>query len=286
MPHVLLATFNLMPDGEPGGELLVAALAELGVEARWVCWDDAAVEWAAADLVVVRATWDYQRRAAEFLDWAVQVERTTPLLNGAEVFAWNADKAYLLELAGRVPTVPTALVDDRSLVSGLRAALERHGPVVIKPRTGASGIGVVVVESLAEPRLQGLTRGPWVVQPLVESVRTWGERSVYVMDGRAISQLDKLPGGGEIRVHECYGGQTRAVAVDDAAATAAVAAMAAAAELLGRPLDYGRVDLMEYDGRLVVGELELIEPGLYLDVSPANAAPFAQLVVARLDGSS
>jgi hypothetical protein len=32
----------------------------------------------------------------------------------------------------------------------------------------------------------------------------------------------------------------------------------------------------------VVSELELIEPGLYLDVSPANAAPFADLLEARL----
>ena len=29
---------------------------------------------------------------------------------------------------------------------------------------------------------------------------------------------------------------------------------------------------MRYDGRLVVSELELIEPGLYLDVLPGNAA--------------
>ena len=32
------------------------------------------------------------------------------------------------------------------------------------------------------------------------------------------------------------------------------------------------------DGTLAVGELELIEPGLYLDVLPANAEPFADLV--------
>ena len=35
------------------------------------------------------------------------------------------------------------------------------------------------------------------------------------------------------------------------------------------------------DGTLAVSELELIEPGLYLDVLPANAEPFADLVAAR-----
>lgn len=282
MSLVLLATFNLLPDGEPGGELLVAALAERDIDARWVCWDDPAVDWAAADLVVVRATWDYQRRYAEFAAWTRAVERTTPFLNSADVFAWNADKRYLLDLADRVPVVPTALVDDRSLVPALQAAVDRHGTVVIKPRTGASGIGVVVVESVADPGLQALTSGPWVVQPLVESVRTLGETSVYVLDGRAVAQLHKRPAGTEIRVHELYGGETRAVDLDGPAAEVALAAMAAAADLLGVSLDYGRVDLMEYDGQLVVGEVELIEPGLYLDVSPVNAAPFAELVASRL----
>ena len=36
------------------------------------------------------------------------------------------------------------------------------------------------------------------------------------------------------------------------------------------------------DGTLAVSELELIEPGLYLDVVPDNADAFADLVVGLL----
>ena len=282
MTTVLLATLALLPDGEYGGDGLVAALEERGVDARWVCWDDPAVDWAAADLVAVRSTWDYHRRCAEFLDWARTVEKETPFLNGAEVFAWNADKAYLAAIADRVPVVPTELLDDRTLVTGLAAALDRFGTVVVKSRTGASGVGVVQAETTDDHRLSGLTAGPWVVQPLVESVRTRGESSVFVMDGVAVSQVDKVPGGDEIRVHEQYGGSSRPVPLTEDAAGVAVEAMREVSSLLGAELDYGRVDLMELDGLLVVGELELIEPGLYLDVLPGNAVPFADLVAARL----
>ena len=282
MTTVLLATFALLPDGEYGGDGLVAALEARGVDARWVCWDDPAVDWAAADLVAVRSTWDYHRRCAEFLDWARTVEKETPFLNGVEVFAWNADKAYLAAIADRVPVVPTELLDDRTLVTGLAAALDRFGTVVVKSRTGASGVGVVQAETTDDHRLSGLTAGPWVVQPLVESVRTRGESSVFVMDGVAVSQVDKVPGGDEIRVHEQYGGSSRPVPLTEDAASVAVEAMREVSSLLGAELDYGRVDLMELDGRLVVGELELIEPGLYLDVLPGNAVPFADLVAARL----
>ena len=282
MTTVLLATFQLLPEGEYGGEHLLTALAERDIDARWVSWDDLAVDWAAADLVAVRATWDYHRRCPDFLAWARSVDQQTRLLNGAEVFAWNADKSYLLELAERVPVVPSLLVDDASLVPGLQRALTRWGSVVIKARTGAGGVGVVMIDSLEDDRLAGLTTGPWIVQPLVESVRTTGETSVFVLDGQAVSQVDKVPAAGEIRVHEQYGGVSRPGPLTSSARRAAEEAMEQASLLLDRPLDYGRVDLMEYDGQLVVGELELIEPGLYLDVHPQTAQPFADLVVARL----
>lgn len=283
MPTVLLATFAILPDGEAGGARLVEAFGDLGVEARWVVWDDPDVDWAAADLVAVRSTWDYHRRLPDFLAWARDVDRATTLLNGAEVFAWNADKAYLLELGEQVPTVPTRLLEDRGLVPTLRAAIDELGTVLVKPRTGAGGNGVVLADSVSDPRLEGLTAGPWVVQPVVESVRTEGETSVFVLEGEPVSRVDKLPAGGEVRVHEHFGGSSREGVLDGETSQVATAAVAAASRLLGADLAYGRVDLMRLaDGRLAVSELELIEPGLYLDVVPGNAERFARAVAARL----
>lgn len=285
MATVLLVTFDLMPDGEPGGAALAPALADHGIDARWVRWDDAAVDWGAADLVAVRSTWDYHRRLTDFLAWAREVEAVTPLLNGAEVFAWNADKAYLRELADVVPTVPTTLLDDTDCAGGLARALARWGSVVVKPRTGAGGVGVVVVERIDDPRLEGLVAGPWIAQPLVESVRTTGESSVYVFDGTAVAQVDKVAAAGEVRVHELYGGSSRPVALDPERAAVAQGAVRAAATRLGADIAYARVDLMVWDGAWAVSELELIEPGLYLDVDPANAERFATVVAGRLAGS-
>ena len=282
MTTVLLATFDLMPDGEPGGDLLVDAFARYDVDARWARWDDPAVDWAAADLVAVRSTWDYHRRLPEFLAWAHRVEQGTALLNGAAVFAWNADKSYLAELADVVPMVPTALLDDTDLAGGLTAGLERWGSVVIKPRTGAGGAGLVVAESFTDPRLEGLVRGPWVVQPVVESVRTVGESSMFVLGGAAVAQVDKLPAAGEVRVHELHGGSSRPVPLDPVRAGVAVEAVRAVQRRTGADLAYARVDLMVWRDAWVVSELELIEPGLYLDVAPENAERFAGAVVRRL----
>ena len=71
------------------------------------------------------------------------------------------------------------------------------------------------------------------MQPLVASVRTEGETSVFVLDGRAVSQVDKLPSGDEIRVHDHFGGASRPVPLRDEAASLALRAMAAAERVLG-----------------------------------------------------
>lgn len=281
-PQVLLATFCLLPDGEPGGNLLIDALARRGLRAAWSSWDDPGTDWAGAELVAVRATWDYQRRLPAFRSWLERVESTTEILNGTDAFAWNIDKRYLAELGDAVPTVPGLVVDDDDLLEGLNAALARWGTVVVKPCIGASGVGVVVARTPDDAALAGLTPGPWLAQPLVASVRTRGESSLVVLGSAAVAQVDKVPGAGEVRVHEEYGGASRAVRVDPEAAGLSLAAVAAAEGILGHPLDYARVDLLELDGRLVVSELELIEPGFYLDLVPTAAEAFADVVAARL----
>ncbi|MBA3783097.1 MAG: hypothetical protein H0X12_14760 [Nocardioides sp.] len=275
MNSVLLATSRDWPAGEPGHETLDKALIARGIDARWAVWDDASVDWVGADLVAVRSTWDYMTRSEEFLAWVHAVEAATPVLNGADVFQWNLDKGYLARL-GDVPIVPTRLVTSADQIE---AAVAEFGEVVVKPRVGAGGIGVTVVrrgDAIALPDV------PVLAQPLVTTIHTDGETSVFVMDGEAVSMVNKVPEEGEIRVHEQFGGRTTEVAMSGPESVLAIEALRAAASFTGRPLDYGRVDLLKYDGNWCVSELEVTEPGLYLDVLPANAEVFADLVAARL----
>ncbi|SFL57740.1 ATP-grasp domain-containing protein [Geodermatophilus ruber] len=136
MPRVLLATCAEAAGRDDDEPLLLAALADAGLTAAPADWADPGVDWAAADLVVVRSTWDYAPRRDEFLAWARKVAGETALLNPAEVLEWNTDKRYLGELADAgLPVVPTAWVTG---AAELPAALARwDGDLVVKPVVSA-----------------------------------------------------------------------------------------------------------------------------------------------------
>ena len=115
------------PTESPGAKLLTAALTERGVDAAWAEWDDPEVDWGAADLASRRCGPRGTTTGARRSSWPgpARWSRGPTLLNGAELFAWNADKAYLVGLGEHLPCVPTALLEDRTLVAGLPEAAAR-----------------------------------------------------------------------------------------------------------------------------------------------------------------
>lgn len=105
MTRILLAGCERLPRGDGDEDVLIDALADAGCDAEWIVWDAPHVDPADADLVVLRATWDYTGRRDEFLRWCESVPR---LRNDARVIRWNTDKVYLRDLAAAgVSTVPT-----------------------------------------------------------------------------------------------------------------------------------------------------------------------------------
>lgn len=113
--------------------VLRAALEGAGAEAVVGYWDDPDVDWAAFDLVVIRSTWDYSWRVAEFVAWAERCGKLTRLANPAPVVRWNTDKRYIGDLAeAGVPTVPT-----RYLAPGEPAEFPDDREYVVKPTSGA-----------------------------------------------------------------------------------------------------------------------------------------------------
>jgi len=279
--RVLLATCRELPEPDPDDRLLMAALERRGISARYAAWDDPQERWA-ADLIVLRSTWNYYLDPAGFLDWAERVGRAARLLNPLDVIFWNHDKRYLLELErSGVPIVPT-----RRIQRGERVSLDAlvHAAdwrdVVIKPAISAASyrtrrFGPKAIEEGNAHLTQLLETGDVLVQEYMPAVDHHGERSLVWIDGEfthAVRKSPRLSGGAE-EVSE-------AVPIEPSELEIGQSAMAGFET--GKLL-YARVDVVpDRTGRLRVMELELIEPSLFFLQFPGALERFADAISSRL----
>ncbi|SEC94576.1 hypothetical protein SAMN05216532_2886 [Streptomyces sp. 2231.1] len=289
MPRIALATYD--PGAEPVRDtdlaVLVRALGDAGAEAEARFWDDPEADWGGYDLVVIRSTWDYSWRAAEFTAWVERVGALTRLANPAPVVRWNTDKRYLGELAAAgVATVPT-----RYIAPGEPADLPDGHEFVVKPTSGAGarfaarytpGEHDTAVRQLARMHAEGFTA---MVQPYVRGIDVSGERALQFFGGRLLHASRK---GAVLTPGTPYDADKvphpDLVPWQPTDAELAVAEKALATVPGGSGLLYARVDLVDgEDGEPRLMELELVEPNLFLWLHPASLSRVTEAILAAAD---
>jgi glutathione synthase/RimK-type ligase-like ATP-grasp enzyme len=263
-PRIVLASCHALPEGDGDDDGVVEALRARGLHARWLPWDHPAT--LDADLVILRATWDYIDRLDEFTVWTRQVSH---LLNGPDVVAWNTDKRYLVELERRgVPIVPTHYFGSGEDI------VVPDGEVVVKPVVGGGSVGA---QRFTDPgpaavhaaRLQAQGRAV-LVQPYDPRVE-YGETALVYLGGQqshAFTKAAILPPEGPpvFDVSGTYALESLAPAEPDFEVwDLGHTALRAAAAALGKEVAeflYARVDVIGDRDDARVLEVELVEPSL------------------------
>ncbi|MCL6671768.1 ATP-grasp domain-containing protein [Streptomyces panaciradicis] len=290
MPRVALVTYDPGPQPHRDRDLPVLrdALGAAGARADVVVWDDAEVDWAAYDLAVIRSTWDYSWRAAEFTDWARTCGTLTRLANPADIVRWNTDKRYLGDLAAAgVPVVPT-----RYLAPGTAPDLPDGHEYVVKPTSGAGARYAArylpeeretALRHLARLHEEGFTA---MVQPYMRAIDTGGERALQFFGGRLLHASRKravLAPGTAYDADKVAHPDLEPWSPTPAELAVAERALAAVPDAAG--LLYARVDLVDgEDGEPVVMELELVEPNLFLFLHPGSVAAVRDAILAAAAG--
>ncbi|HUJ77758.1 MAG TPA: hypothetical protein VLX64_02000 [Thermoplasmata archaeon] len=270
---VALVTWEGLPILSEDDRLLAHALDRLGVASTPALWTDPAVDWSGFDVIVVRSTWDYYRRAPEFLSWIERVGAGGRLWNPPSVIRWNSHKSYLLKLeAAGIPIVPTRL--SRNLDGAIAAAGASGWPdVVLKPAVSAGGyrtfrVNVSSVDPTAAWRVELAEAGEILAQPYQQEVERTGERSLVFFNGKYSHGFLRRP-----RLTSASPLQEGAHVVPTPEQIALAGRVLAAAP---GPTLYARVDLVEgNDGGPRLMELELIEPALGLATSRTAAKELA-----------
>jgi glutathione synthase/RimK-type ligase-like ATP-grasp enzyme len=287
-PLVALAAAPEYPDLVEEGPLILAALEDIGVDARAAVWSDPEVQWAAFDLVVSNGAWDNIHHVAAFLSWVDTVAALgVPVVNSPATLRWNLDKRYLRDLeAAGVPTVPTRWVEPDGGAPG-RSSLGFDGQeVVVKPAVSGGGYRTARYQPHERDEagahvaaLVGAGRTA-MIQPYQPAVDSAGEDDLIFLGGRFSHAVHKGPmirRGTGARDSLIDNQVITATAVTGPQLEVADRALAAAERLVG-PTTYARVDMVERaDGEIAVLELELLDPMLFFAYVPQAAPTFARV---------
>lgn len=278
-----IVTCKDKPDLITGDKLLCDQLRARGHDVRVLVWTDTIRPESKFDfdVVIIRSTWDYHLRASEFIKWLERIEAQCPVINDPSVIRWNLKKSYLLELekAG-VSVVPTLLTSRTEEAETTLRRTNARGwtDLVVKPLISASAH--LTFRSSPSELLSQLpqvyTHSDAIIQPFIPSIANDGELSLIVLNLN--NQLIyshavlKRARPGDFRVQSEFGGTEEPFA---AHVDHQKIAFQAVREIKGNWL-FARVDLVDWKSKALVGEVELIEPDLFLQMHPESAFMMAR----------
>jgi hypothetical protein len=259
-------------------DALTPAFAARGLKVEALSWDDASANWSGYEAAIIGTTWDYWDRLDEFLAALERIETETRLFNPSALVRWNIRKTYLRDLEAKgARLIPTLWIEGGDKAAAA-AAFDRLGAddVVFKRQIGAGAKGQHRFrrgeELLDMPH-------PMMAQPFLPMIQKEGELSFIFVDGAFCHALVKRAQPGDYRIQSSYGGveEKLSPSTDDLAAARAIIAA------IDTPPLYGRVDMLRgEDGRLLLMELEVIEPYLYPVEGPELGERMAAGIVRRL----
>jgi len=261
---------------------MLAPLQACDLQVVPAIWDDPNSNWKSFSLVVLRSCWDYHHKPRAFRDWIKRLEEEkVSVWNPTSIVRWNMEKTYLRELAARGVAIPKTEWLEVGDATPLLEIMQRNGfeHAVIKPTISATA-HMTFRTSLATAQhdqagLDEVLRfSGAMIQEFVAEIVTKGEWSLIFFDKKFSHAVLKQPRADDFRVQHDFGGTARL-------ASPPAALIAQAQRLVGMiasPLLYARVDGVEREGRLLLIELELIEPQLFLSFSSAARLRFAEAI--------
>ncbi len=279
---IVFATSIGAPELQASDQLAAAALEKLGVKVIAAPWNSDQALFQTADLIVLRSTWDYHRAPQDFRRWLDSASEGSRVINAADLVKWNMSKDYLFSLreAGAClpPTFPIS-----PTVESVEKAIASLGVnrVVIKPVIDASASGLSTVERGDAASIKAAVArlgGDGLVQPVIAEIETRGETSIIFFDGEFSHAVVKRPKKGDIRVQAEHGGVAQKIDPPDWALYEAERIL----HMLPQMPVYARIDVIILDDRMLLMEVEVIEPELFFTHAPEAADRFVAALQKRL----
>jgi hypothetical protein len=263
-------------------DVLRKGFAPHGMTIQPVRWMRPDIDWTSFGAVLVHCAWDYQDRHEDFLARLDHMAALrVPVFNDPALVRWNIRKTYLRDFEDKgVPVIPT-LWPERPEAADLHDAFAkfRTDDVVLKRQVGGGARAQVRYRKSDAPQSGSIMDRPGMIQPFIPSIASEGEFSFLFVDGEFSHALMKRAKSGDYRIQEAYGGTSIRIDPTPADGQSAQAVL----DALDTPPLYARVDMVRgADGRLLLMELEVIEPYLFPKDGPGIGAMLGKALRKRI----
>lgn len=252
--------------------LMRDALEKKGLRVTRADWADPHFDWSSTSAALFRTTWDYFDQFEKFTRWLDHVSSKTRLINPVELIRWNMDKHYLLDLAEKYIAIPETRIIEKGSTSSLRIVHSETGwnEAVLKPTVSGGGrhtyrlnSGTIAEHESAFRSL--IANEAMMLQPYLSNIESRGEIALMVIGGKFSHAILKRAKEGDFRVQDDFGGTVH----EYTPSRQEVEFAEHVVSVCSPPPVYARVDVIFDDrDRLVVSELELIEPEMWFRFHP------------------
>jgi glutathione synthase/RimK-type ligase-like ATP-grasp enzyme len=244
------------------------------------------VDWKEVKSVIFRTTWDYFSRFKEFEAWLNKIQNHVQMFNPFELIFWNMDKKYLEDIKAKgIAIPPTYFIEkgDQRTLKQITAVLP-YNKYILKPNVSGAARHTYKLNDFNIDDHEDLFElligdEPFMIQEFQENILTKGEISLVIIDGKYTHAVLKQSIDDDFRVQDDFGGTVEVYEPNDDEIAFAEKCVAA---IEFSPL-YARVDLMwDNNDKLVLSELEMIEPELWFRNCPEAAMRLAIAVKNKL----
>jgi O-ureido-D-serine cyclo-ligase len=181
---------------------------------------------------------------------------------------WNTNKTYLSILENKgVPIIPTKFANNLDeALPAIKLAFEKASAVAIKPTVGAGArlAGKASTEDEAIEYVKRIleAKRSVIIQPYISSVDGEGEKAIIVINGKISHAAKKVPALTKGGHGDAAGHIEITTEMKDIVKTISNAVCE------WNDLLFARVDVVRMDEKLVLMELELTEPWLFMQFRP------------------
>ena len=277
-----LLTINDLTNFKCYDNLIFRPLKNAGWDCDLVSWESLDIDWDQYKAVIIRSTWNYQEKYHSFIQVLNDITTSNAFLyNPIDIVKWNINKRYLKDLEEKniqiVPSKWFTTFDSKEILNSFVNFKSKR--LIIKPCISANADLTYILEQNSSIEILSKLKNDFknkefIIQPFIENIKSEGEYSLIFFGNILSHVLLKIPRTGDFRVQEEHGGILKSILNPE---IDLIKFGFKVIKNLPKPCLYSRVDVVRFENKFLLMEVELIEPSLYFNMDLKSAQKFVEV---------